>query len=276
MPELDPDGLEPADKPKKKDKERHVWISFVGRIVAQIIGAIASVVLGIFVLQQYQDRQEPAPAQTLGPVTRAHGQKALAVLPLDNFSANPDDAYFADGMTEVLTADLAQMEGWKVISRTSTESYRDSNKPLRQIAQELNVDLIVEGSITKAGDRVRVTVQLIDADVDEHLFARSYDRTMKDVLALQSALAKEIAQSLQAALAPAHEARLKRREAIDPAVFDLYLRGRHAWNLRTPEGLQTAIKFFSEAVRLEPTYARAYVGLADALQHVRIAFDRHR
>ena len=193
----------------------------------------------------------------MGPVTRTHGQKALAVLPLDNFSANPDDAYFADGMTEVLTADLAQMEGWKVISRTSTESYRDSNKPLRQIAQELNVDLIVEGSITKAGDRVRVTVQLIDADVDEHLFARSYDRTMKDVLALQSALAKEIAQSLQAALAPAHEARLKRREAIDPAVFDLYLRGRHAWNLRTPEGLQTAIKFFSEAVRLEPTYARA-------------------
>ena len=265
MPELDPDGLESAVKPKKRDKERHVWISFFGRIVAQIIGAIASVVLGIFVLQQYQDRQAaPAPAQTVTPVSRTHGQKALAVLPLDNFSASPDDAYFADGMTEVLTADLAQMQGWKVISRTSTQTYRDSKKPLRQIAQELNVDLILEGSVTKAGDRVRVIVQLIDADVDEHLFARSYDRTMKDVLGLQNALAKEIAKSLQAALAPAHEARLKRREAIDPAVFDLYLRGRHAWNLRTPESLQTAIKFFTEAVQREPTYARAYVGLADA------------
>ena len=98
-----------------------------------------------------------------------------------------------------------------IIARTSTETYRDSKKPLRQIAEELNVDLIVEGWVTKAGDRVRVT------------------------------------------LAPAHEARLKRRETIDPAVFDQYLRGRHAWNLRTPEGLQTAIKFFSEAVRLEPT-----------------------
>ena len=221
MPELDPDGLEPAGKPRKKDKERHVWISFVGRIVAQIIGAVASVVLGIFVLQQYQDRQAPAPAAApvVEPVARAHGLKALAVLPLDNFSASPDDAYFADGMTEVLIADLAQLEGWRVISRTSSESYRDSKKPLRQIAQELNVDLIVEGSVTKSGDRVRVTVQLIDADLDEHLFARSYDRTMKDVLAMQSALAQEIARSLQAALAPAHQARLKRRETIDPAVL---------------------------------------------------------
>jgi len=263
MPEIDLDGLESSGK-KKKDKERHVWISFFGRIVAQIVGAIASVVLGIIVLQRYQDREAPAPAQAVERVARAHGQKTLAVLPLDNFSANPDDAYFADGMTEVLIADLAQLEGWKVISRTSAEAYRDSKKALRQIAQELNVDLIVEGSVTKAGDRVRVVVQLIDADLDEHLFARSYDRTFKDVLALQSELAQEIARSLQAALAPAHEARLKRREEIDPAVFDLYLRGRHAWNLRTPESLQTAVTFFSEAVRREPSYALAYVGLADA------------
>jgi adenylate cyclase len=273
MPELDDDGpaaQDPADAPgdrapRRKEKVRNVWISFFGRILAQIIGAVASVLLGILVLREYQDKPEPAPEPAVTrPVSRAHGQQSIAVLPLDNFSARADDAYFADGMTEVLTADLAQLEGWKVISRTSSQAYRDSAKPLMQIAQELNVDLIVEGSVTKAGDRVRVTVQLIDADTDEHLFARSYDRTMKDVLALQNTLAKEIAASLKAALAPAHEARLQRRESIDPAVFDLYLRGRHAWNLRTPESLQTAIRFFSDAVQREPTYARAYVGLADA------------
>lgn len=240
MPELEPDGLESAGKPKKKDKERHVWISFFGRILAQIIGAIASVVLGIFVLQKYQDREPPAPAQPAARVARAHGQKALAVMPLASFSANPEDAYFADGMTEVLIADLAQLEGWKVISRTSTESYRGSKKPLRQIAQELNVDLIVEGSVTKAGDRVRVTVQLIDADLDEHVFARSYDRTMKDVLALQGTPATEMTRSMKAALAPVHETRLARRAEVDPVVYDLYLRGRHAWNLRTPESLAAA------------------------------------
>lgn len=265
MPELEPNGVESEGKPKKKDKERHVWISFFGRILAQIIGAIASVVLGIFVLQKYQqDREPPAPAQPAARVARAHGQKALAVMPLANYSANPEDAYFADGMTEVLIADLAQLEGWKVISRTSTESYRGTKKPLRQIAEELNVDLIVEGSVTKAGDRVRVTVQLIDADLDEHVFARSYDRTMKDVLALQGTLATEMARSMKAALAPVHETRLARRAEVDPAVYDLYLRGRHAWNLRTPESLAAAIRFFSDAVRRDPNFALAHVGLADA------------
>jgi TolB-like protein/Tfp pilus assembly protein PilF len=198
------------------------------------------------------------------PVARTHGQHAIAVLPLDNFSANPGDAYFADGMTEVLIADLAQLEGWRVISRTSAESYRDSKKPLTQIARELNVDLVVEGSVTKIGDRVRVTVQLIDADLDQHLFARSYDRTTEDLLALQNTLALEIAQSLKAAIAPAHETRLAKREAVNPAVYDLYLRGRHASNQRTPESLAAAIDYFSEAAKLDPTFALAQVGLADA------------
>jgi TolB-like protein len=191
MSEIEPDGLESTGKPKKKDKDRHVWISFFGRIVAQVVGAIASVVLGIFVLTKYQDRQSSPESASLtpasvipSPVARTHGEHAIAVLPLDNFSANPDDAYFADGMTEVLIADLAQLEGWRVISRTSAETYRDSKKPLTQIARELNVDLIVEGSVTKVGDRVRITVQLIDADLDQHLFARSYDRTTQDLMEL--------------------------------------------------------------------------------------------
>ncbi len=171
MPELDPfdsvrdaanvaQGREgtpdPAGKPKKKDKVRSVWISFVGRIVAQIIGAVASVVLGIFILQRYQEAPAPPAADTAAaaPAPRPHGQQAIAVLPLDNFSRDPADAYFAQGMTEVLISDLAQIKGWRVISRTSTEAYRNTGKSIAQIGNELNVDLIVEGSVTKAGDQV--------------------------------------------------------------------------------------------------------------------------
>ncbi len=252
-----------SERPKKKDKVRSVWISFVGGIVAQIIGAIASVVLGIFILQRYQDSAAPPPsAPPAAPVART--ERAIAVLPLDNFSPNEGDAYFAAGMTEVLISDLAQMRGWRVISRTSTEMYRKTTKSIAQIAGELNVDLIIEGSVTKAGDRVRVVTQLIDAKTDEHLWARTYDRSTKDVLALQSELAREIAKSVKAALPPEHQRRLNIRAGFDPAVYDLYLRGRQAWNLRTPEGLSAAVKLVSEALEREPDFALLHVGLADA------------
>jgi TolB-like protein/Flp pilus assembly protein TadD len=262
MPELDENPPDRGGKPKKKDRVRSVWISFIGRIVAQIIGAIASVVLGIFILQRYQD--SPAPPPAAAPAPRPHGEQAIAVLPLDNFSPDPADAYFARGMTEVLISDLAQIKGWRVISRTSTEAYRDTAKSIAQIGTELNVDLIVEGSVTKAGEQVRVVIQLIETKSDEHLWARTYDRSRRDVLALQSELAREIAKSLKAAINPEHEVRLATRAAFDPAVYDLYLRGRHAWNLRTPEGLASAVKLFSEAAAQEPNFALAQVGLADA------------
>ena len=186
------------------------------------------------------------------------------MLPLDNFSRDPADGYFAQGMTEVLISDLAQIKGWRVISRTSTAAYQNTGKSIARIGAELNVDLIVEGSVTKAGDQVRVVVQLIDVKSDEHLWARSYDRSTRDILALQSELAREIARSVKAAIVPEHEARLTTRAAFDPAVYDLYLRGRHAWNLRTPEGLSDAITLFTEAVEREPNFALAHVGLADA------------
>lgn len=262
----------PGDTPgkqKKKAKVRNVWISFAGRIVAQIIGAVASVVLGIMVLQRYQDRPtspEPVPmpaASRISPA-RTSGNPVIAVLPLDNFSGHPEDAYFADGMTEALIADLAQIKGLRVISRTSTQQYKGSKKPLPVVAQELNADLIVEGAVTKIGDRVRITAQLIDARTDEHLWARSYDRTLKDLLELQGTLAAEIARSVKAAVTPAEVDRLAGRRAVDPAVYDLYLRGRHAWNLRTADGLTAAIRFFNDAVKRDPDFALAHVGLADA------------
>jgi len=193
---------EPAKKKKKKDKVRSAWISFVGRILAQIIGAAASVVFGIFILQKYQSsgseskRHAAAASTPQAAAVRARrnpGETALAVLPLANFSGDAKQDYFVDGLTDALTATLAQVKNVRVISRTSSMAYKGQHKPLTEIARELNVDLLVEGSVVRTGDRVRVTAQLIDGATDEHLWARSFDRTMKDVLALQDDVARAIA-----------------------------------------------------------------------------------
>jgi tetratricopeptide (TPR) repeat protein len=151
----------------------------------------------------------------------------------------------------------------RVISRTSSMAYREHSKTIPQVAGELGVDFIVEGSVTKAGDRVRVTAQLVDGRSDEHVWARSYDRTLRDVLALQGEVAAAIAKEVKGALTPAQQGRLAERRAIDPAVYDLYLRGRQAWGLRTPAGFAAAAKYFQQAIDRDPGFALAYAGLAD-------------
>lgn len=191
---------------KKKDKVRAAWISFIGRIVAQILGAVASVVLGVFLLQHYREAtsrgesQAPSlPRESRAPrVAPNRDGVSLAVLPLANFSGDPRQDHFADGMTEALIADLAQIEGLRVISRTSSMQYKGGDKSLRAIADELDVDLIVEGAVIKTGARVRVTAQLIDAASDEHLWAKSYDHTGGDILALQGQVAAAIARDVKA------------------------------------------------------------------------------
>jgi len=270
----DSPGMPPAGKKKKKDKVRDAWISFVGRIVAQIVGAVASIVLAVMFVQRTQSNNAAnnppqtlastaAPAARPARAARADGRITLAVLPLDNFSGSSQDDYFADGMTEALIADLAQIGGLRVISRTSVMQYRTHQKSAPQIADELGADMIVEGSVLRAGDRVRVTAQLIDASSDDHLWARSYERTMRDVLSLQGQLAAEIAKEVKGALSPIQQGRLSQRKAIDPAVYDLYLRGRHAWNLRTDDGFAAAASYFQQAIDKDPEFALAYAGLAD-------------
>jgi TolB-like protein len=202
---------DPADdsgKTRKKGKLRSVWISFVGRIVAQILGAVASVTLGLLILHKYQkgtgDETLKATVQAAAvPRVAAHvdGTLALAVLPLDSFSPDSRDGYFAAGMTEAIIAGLTSIDRLRVISRTSTMRYGQAGKSVPEIGQELDVDLIVEGSIVKTDRHVRVTAQLIDARTDEHVWARSYDRVSSDVLAVQAAIAAEIARDVQAAVA---------------------------------------------------------------------------
>jgi serine/threonine protein kinase/tetratricopeptide (TPR) repeat protein len=189
---------------------------------------------------------------------------SIAVLPLENLSGDPEQEYFADGMTEALIMDLAQVKSLKTISRTSVMQYKHIRKPLREIAQELGVDAVVEGSILRSGNRIRVTAQLIDAETDENLWAKGYEREMKDILSLQREVARSIVEEIRIELTPQEERRLSDVEKVSPAAYDAYLNGRFHWNRRSEEGSRKAIEYFETAIKTEPTYARAYAGLADA------------
>jgi TolB-like protein/Tfp pilus assembly protein PilF len=189
---------------------------------------------------------------------------SLAVLPLENLSHDPEQEYFADGMTEELITDLAKISALRVISRTSVMQYKGTRKTLPEIARELGVDGIVEGSVEKLGDRVRITAQLIAAPEDRHVRAESYERDSKDVLSMQDEVARDIAGEINAALTPQERTRLARARAVNPEAHDLYLRGRYFWNQRRPESLKKSIGYFKEAVEKDPAYALAFVGLSDA------------
>src|SRR5207249_8649098 len=191
--------------------------------------------------------------------------RSLAVLPLENLSHDPQREYFAEGLTEALITTLAKIGELRVVSRTSAMLYKNVRKPLREIARELEVDAIVEGTVLRAGHRVRITAQLIDAAKETHLWAESYERDLRDVLALQSELAQAIAREVQVKLTPQERAHLAQTRPVDPEAYEAYLKGRYHWNRRSGEGLDRAIQFFQQAIEKDPTYAAAYAGLADCL-----------
>jgi len=183
------------------------------------------------------------------------------VLPLENLSRDPGEEYFAEGMTDELITDLAQLGGLRVISRTSVMRYKGTGKPLPEIAKELGVDAIVEGTMERAGNRVRVRAQLIRASDDRHLWAESFERDLPDVLRLESEVASSIARQVQMKLLSEHPPANRK---INPAVYEAYLKGRYAWNKRSEAALQEGIQFFKQAIALEPMYAEAFSGLADS------------
>jgi eukaryotic-like serine/threonine-protein kinase len=207
-----------------------------------------------------QSRERPARE----PRAVASRIKAIAVLPLANLSRDPEQDYFVDGMTEEIITDLAQIGALRVISRTSAMRYKGSDKPLPEIARELNVDALVEGSVMRAGDRVRITAQLIHAATDQHLWAKSYERDVSDVLALQSEVARAIAEEVQAKLTPQERARLTRARRVNPEAHEAYLKGRYYWARTTEESVRKSIEYFGEAIAKDARYAPAYAGLADA------------
>jgi TolB-like protein/DNA-binding winged helix-turn-helix (wHTH) protein len=191
--------------------------------------------------------------------------RSIAVLPLDNFSGDPAQEYFADGMTDELITDLAKVGSLRVISRTSVMQYKGTKKTLPQIAKELNVDGIIEGSVMRSGQRVRITAQLLYGPKDKHLWAETYDRELGDVLGLQSEVAQAIAQQVRAQVTPQQQARFNASRPVNPEAYDAYLKGRYylsnQYTMAQP--LNMAKAYFEEAVRKDPEFALAYSGLAD-------------
>jgi eukaryotic-like serine/threonine-protein kinase len=190
--------------------------------------------------------------------------RSLAVLPLTNLSADPGQEYFADAMTEELTTRLAKLGNWRVTSRTSVMGYRGTRKKIPEIARELAVDAILEGSVIREGSRVKITAQLIDGRTDRHLWADTYERELESVLAIQNDVARAVAREGDVKLTPEENARLAAATRnVLPAAYDKYVRGRHAWDKRSEADLREAIRFFQESIDADPTYAPAYAGMAD-------------
>lgn len=189
--------------------------------------------------------------------------QSLAVLPLENLSGDPAQEYFADGMTDALITQLSQIRKLRVISRTSVMQYKRTQKPLSEIARDLNVDAVVEGSVVRANGRVRINAQLIDARNDRNLWTESYQNDLSDILALQSSVARAIAAEVQVQLTPEEGAGLSNIRPVKPEAYEAYLHGLHSLNERTPSDLQSAISSFEKAIELDPSYALAYAGLAE-------------
>jgi TolB-like protein/DNA-binding winged helix-turn-helix (wHTH) protein/Tfp pilus assembly protein PilF len=189
--------------------------------------------------------------------------RSLAVLPLESLSNDASQDYFADGMTDELISDLGQISALRVISRTSVMAYKHARKPLPQIARELNVDAVVEGTVLRSGDQVRITAQLIEASSDKHLWSQSYEGELRDTLALQNKVALAIADQIRINLNPQEQAALKSVRVVNPQAYQSYLKGRFFWNKRTADGLKVALAFFNQAIDEDPKYAPAYSGLAD-------------
>ena len=239
--------LEPAQIEAKSSGNRINRLPVFLVILIPVLLAIIGYVL-------FRQRQQASQVQI----------KSIAVLPLENLSLNPEEEYFADGVTDALIGDLAKITELRVISRTSSMQYKGTKKSLPQIAGELNVDAIVEGTVQRDGERVRVRAQLIEAATDRHLWVETYDHDVRNILNLQSEIAQAIAREVQIKMSPAEQARFTPRRPVHPKAFDDYLQGRYLyWNKRTEENLRKAIAYFQSALDQDPSYSLAYAAMAD-------------
>jgi TolB-like protein/DNA-binding winged helix-turn-helix (wHTH) protein/Flp pilus assembly protein TadD len=189
---------------------------------------------------------------------------SLIVLPLENLSGDKEQDYFADGMTDELIANLAKIRSLRVISRATAMAYKGTRKPLSEIARELHVDAVVEGTVLRAGDRVRITAELVQVSTDRHLWAETYESQLGDVLGLQNRVSSAIVDEIRINLTPEERNRLAKTPAVSPEAYENYLKGRYYWNKRSDEGLTKAIGYYEQATRKDPQYALAYAGLADS------------
>jgi len=232
------------------------------RTIGLAVGAALLVALAAYLLVR---TGVVPPFRSAEQATVAPRIRSIAVLPLDNYSGDPNQDYFAEGMTDELTSDLARISRIRVISRGSAMQFQGKNRPSTpEIAKALDVDAVVEGSVIRSGDRVRINAQLIDARADHHLWAKSFERSSKDVLALQDELASAIARAINVQLTPAEQSRLESAPSVNPEAYDAYLKGRYFFNRPSDENLQLAIARFEDALAINPNFVPALSGLSDA------------
>jgi len=253
--EITPEGIkrtEMADRmPAAAQRKKHTWIYIV------VVGSIVSITL--FFLGRYS---AISGAARHSEVATGIPEKSIAVLPFDNLSRDPDNAYFAEGVQDEILTRLAKVADLKVISRTSTQHFKSVPENLPQIAKQLGVTNILEGSVQKAKDQVRVNVQLISALTDAHLWAEIYDRKLTDIFSVESDIAKTIADTLQAKLTGSEQTAMSKKPTANSEAYELYLKGRFFWNKRTGDDLKTAADYFQRAIEVDPKFAAAYAGLA--------------
>jgi TolB-like protein/Tfp pilus assembly protein PilF len=253
--EATPEGIkrtEVADAmPAAAKRKRHGWI--------YIIAISAGISVALFFLGRYtaQSREGGRPGGPSLP------QKSIAVLPFESLSEDKSNAYFAEGVQDEILTRLAKVADLKVISRTSTQHFKSAPDDLPRIAKQLGVAHVLEGSVQKANDQIRVNVQLINALTDAHLWADTFDRKLTDIFAVESEIAKTIADTLQAKLTGSEKTAISKRPTENPEAYELYLKGRHFWNRRTEADIRKALEYFQQAIAKDPSYALAYAGLAD-------------
>jgi TolB-like protein/Tfp pilus assembly protein PilF len=253
MFELTPQGIKRTDTadamPEATRKKKYVWIYVV------VIGAAISI--GLFFLGRYS-----AGNTTASPAGITN--KSIAVLPFDNLSRDPDNAYFCEGVQDEILTRLAKVADLKVISRTSTQHFKSTPDNLPQIAKQLGVAHVLEGSVQRANDQIRVNVQLINALTDAHLWAETFDRKLTDIFAVETDIAKTVADTLQAKLSGSEKSLMAKTPTVNPEAYELYLKGRFFWNKRTGDDLRKSIEYLKQAVAKDPGYALAYAALADS------------
>jgi TolB-like protein/Flp pilus assembly protein TadD len=257
--ELTPEGIRRTEDvhlaAAARRPRQHVWIYVV------IVGAAFSV--GLFFFGRYSAQRTPS-AESGRPAATALPEKSIAVLPFANLSRDPDNAFFAEGVQDEILTRLAKVADLKVIARTSTQRFKSAPDDLQQIAKQLGVMNILEGSVQKANDQVRVNVQLINAMTNAHLWAEIYDRKLTDIFAVESDIAKTIADTLQAKLTGSEKIAIAKKPTENPEAHELYIKGRFFWNKRTAADLRKSIEFFHQAIAKDPNYAAAYGASAQA------------
>jgi TolB-like protein/DNA-binding winged helix-turn-helix (wHTH) protein/Tfp pilus assembly protein PilF len=241
-PGLQHQGVAPTVAPKR-------WLWSKRRSIVAFVVVLSLTILSVWLFRSWE--------------RSSAGIRSIAVLPLDNLSGDASQDYFSDGMTDELITDLAKIKALRVISRTSVMRYKGTHTPLPEIARTLNVDAIVEGSVLRSGEQVRITAQLIQVPADKHLWAESYEGNLSDTLALQNKVARAVAEQIRIEVTSQERAELKSVKKIDPDAYEDYLKGRYFWNKRTADGLKKAVDYFNQAIAKDPNYAAAYSGLAD-------------